>query len=119
MHEGEATTIPATFDANAKTLTFETDKFSAYAIAYKDTAVGTSGGSDSGADDGNGSSANGDSNGSNDAEGDNAAGVLSATGDSIGAFVALALCVVVLAAGILGARHCWKPATQRGKHASR
>ena len=30
--------IPSSFDADAKTLTFETDRFSACAVAYKDAA---------------------------------------------------------------------------------
>ena len=41
VHEGVVSVIPVTFDADAKTLTFETDRFSAYAIAYKDTAATT------------------------------------------------------------------------------
>ena len=36
VYDGKAQVIPATFDADAKTLTFETDRFSAYAVAYKD-----------------------------------------------------------------------------------
>ena len=37
VHDGKASVIPSSFDADAKTLTFETDRFSAYAVAYKDT----------------------------------------------------------------------------------
>ncbi len=40
-HDGEVTNIDGTFDEKAKTFTFETDKFSAYALAYKDTKVDT------------------------------------------------------------------------------
>ncbi len=40
-HDGEVTNIDGTFDEKAKTFTFETDKFSAYALAYKDTKVET------------------------------------------------------------------------------
>lgn len=36
VHDGKASVIPSSFDADAKTLTFETDRFSAYAVAYKD-----------------------------------------------------------------------------------
>lgn len=36
MHDGKASVIPSSFDADTKTLTFETDRFSAYAVAYKD-----------------------------------------------------------------------------------
>ena len=38
-HEGTITVLDAAFDAASKTLTFKTDRFSDYAIAYKDTAV--------------------------------------------------------------------------------
>ena len=59
-HEGMITVLDAAFDAANKTLTFKTDRFSDYAIAYKDTAVPSSGinpGSNSGS-----------SNSSNDSE---------------------------------------------------
>lgn len=36
VHDGKASVIPSSFDADAKTLTFETDRFSAYTVAYKD-----------------------------------------------------------------------------------
>ena len=36
VHDGKASVIPSSFDADTKTLTFETDRFSAYAVAYKD-----------------------------------------------------------------------------------
>lgn len=36
VHDDKASVIPSSFDADAKTLTFETDRFSAYAVAYKD-----------------------------------------------------------------------------------
>ena len=42
-HEGTIDVLDATFDAASKTLTFKTDRFSDYAIAYKDTAVPGSG----------------------------------------------------------------------------
>ena len=42
-HEGTITVLDAAFDAASKTLTFKTDRFSYYAIAYKDTAVPGSG----------------------------------------------------------------------------
>lgn len=42
-HEGAITVLDAAFDAAGKTLTFKTDRFSIYAIAYKDTAVPSSG----------------------------------------------------------------------------
>ena len=38
-HDGAITVLDAAFDAAGKTLTFKTDRFSDYAIAYKDTAV--------------------------------------------------------------------------------
>ena len=42
-HEGTITVLDAAFDAASKTLTFKTERFSDYAIAYKDTAVPSSG----------------------------------------------------------------------------
>ena len=42
-HDGAITVLDAAFDAAGKTLTFKTDRFSIYAIAYKDTAVPSSG----------------------------------------------------------------------------
>ena len=42
-HKGTITVLDAAFDAANKTLTFKTDRFSIYAIAYKDTAVPGSG----------------------------------------------------------------------------
>ena len=41
-HEGAIAVLDAAFDAANKTLTFKTDRFSIYAIAYKDTAVPSS-----------------------------------------------------------------------------
>lgn len=37
-HNGTVSEIDSTYDANSKALTFATDKYSTYAIAYKDTA---------------------------------------------------------------------------------
>lgn len=130
VHDGAISVIPVTFDADAKTLTFETDRFSAYAIAYKDTAATTPGdepGDRPGGEDpgdngsnstapGNDGSANGSSSEGNNAQGNSAAGALSATGDGIGSLVVLILCMVG-AAGILGARHRRASSAQRGKHA--
>ena len=59
-HEGTITVLDAAFDAASKTLTFKTDRFSDYAIAYKDTAVPSSGS--------NPGSNSGSSNSSNDSE---------------------------------------------------
>ena len=59
-HEGTITVLDAAFDAANKTLTFKTDRFSDYAIAYKDTAVPSSGS--------NPGSNSGSSNSSNDSE---------------------------------------------------
>ena len=42
-HKGTIDVLDAAFDAANKTLTFKTDRFSIYAIAYKDTAVPSSG----------------------------------------------------------------------------
>lgn len=35
VHEGKADILPATFDTNTHELTFETDKFSAYAVVFR------------------------------------------------------------------------------------
>ena len=59
-HEGTIDVLDATFDAASKTLTFKTDRFSDYAIAYKDTAVPSSGS--------NPGSNSGSNNSSNDSE---------------------------------------------------
>ena len=37
VHDGETTVLDATYDSNTKSITFKTDKFSTYAICYKDT----------------------------------------------------------------------------------
>ena len=42
-HKGTIDVLDAAFDAAGKTLTFKSDRFSIYAIAYKDTAVPSSG----------------------------------------------------------------------------
>ena len=55
-HKGTIDVLDAAFDAAGKTLTFKTDRFSIYAIAYKDTAVPSS------------SSNPGSNNSSNDSE---------------------------------------------------
>jgi len=54
-HEGTITVLDAAFDAASKTLTFKTDRFSDYAIAYKDTAVPSSGSNPSSNNSSNGS----------------------------------------------------------------
>lgn len=41
VHEGKADILPATFDTNTHELTFETDRFSAYAVVYKDVKDGS------------------------------------------------------------------------------
>ncbi len=41
MHDGEAALITGTFNEGTKMFTFKTDKFSAYALAYKDTPIKT------------------------------------------------------------------------------
>ena len=37
IHEGKVDVLPATFDPETKTITFESDKFSTYALMYTDT----------------------------------------------------------------------------------
>ena len=59
-HEGTIAVLDAPFDAANKSLTFKTDRFSDYAIAYKDTAVPSSG--NSGSNSGNNPGRNNSSN---------------------------------------------------------
>lgn len=48
IHEGVAEVLACVFDAANLTISFETDKFSTYAIVYTDTVVSTGGGSTGG-----------------------------------------------------------------------
>lgn len=41
VHEGKADVLPATFNTNTHELTFETDRFSAYAVVYKEVKDGS------------------------------------------------------------------------------
>lgn len=43
VHDGKAEILETAFDAQANTLTFETDRFSAYALIYKDAGNGIAG----------------------------------------------------------------------------
>ncbi|SEF67145.1 hypothetical protein [Lachnospira multipara] len=45
VHDGEATDITGTYDENTHVFTFETDKFSTYALVYKDLASSSDSGS--------------------------------------------------------------------------
>ena len=56
VHDGVATAIAGTYDENTHVFTFETDKFSTYALAYKDLA--SSSGSDTTSDSGSSDSSN-------------------------------------------------------------
>ncbi|WP_156092984.1 InlB B-repeat-containing protein [Lachnospira multipara] len=56
VHDGVATAIEGTYDENIHVFTFETDKFSTYALAYKDSA--SSSGSDTTSDSGSSNSSN-------------------------------------------------------------
>ena len=67
-HEGTITVLDAAFDAASKTLTFKTDRFSDYAIAYKDTAVPGSGSNPDSNSGSNSGSNPGSNNSSNDSE---------------------------------------------------
>ncbi len=44
VHDGVATAIAGTYDENTHVFTFETDKFSTYALAYKDPASSSNSG---------------------------------------------------------------------------
>lgn len=62
VHDGVATAIAGTYDENTHVFTFETDKFSTYALAYKDSASSSNSGTTS---DSSSSSNSGSSNSSN------------------------------------------------------
>ena len=62
VHDGVATAIAGTYDENTHVFTFETDKFSTYALAYKDPASSSNSGTTS---DSSSSSDSGSSNSSN------------------------------------------------------
>ena len=62
VHDGVATAIAGTYDENTHVFTFETDKFSTYALAYKDPASSSDSGTTS---DSSSSSDSGSSNSSN------------------------------------------------------
>jgi len=47
VHDGVATAIEGTYDENTHIFTFETDKFSTYALAYKDSASSSNSGTTS------------------------------------------------------------------------
>lgn len=98
VHAGKADVLPAAFDGSAGTLTFETDRFSAYAVVYKDTAAGAP------------------SEGGNS---ENAAGKLSATGDDMGASVALCLGAIACALVLICVSSRKALPTRKGKHAAR
>ena len=62
VHDGVATAIAGTYDENTHVFTFETDKFSTYALAYKDPASSSNSGTTSAS---SSSSNSGSSNSSN------------------------------------------------------
>ena len=53
VHDGVATAIEGTYDENTHVFTFETDKFSTYALAYKDSASSNDSGTTSDSDSSN------------------------------------------------------------------
>ena len=55
VHDGVATAIEGTYDENTHVFTFETDKFSTYALAYKDSASSGDSGTTSDSDSSNNS----------------------------------------------------------------
>ena len=106
-HNGDVTILPCTFDPDTKMLSFKTDRFSAYAIVYNDTAKGDNNtGGNTGGNNGNTTGGNtGNTNTSADNSGSSAATSTSTaavkdevpkTGESGQAFfwILLALCAV-------------------------
>ncbi len=62
LHSGVITVLPCNYDSATGTVSFQTDRFSSYAIAYIDTPNGSSGAGESGSgESGNGESGNGES----------------------------------------------------------
>ena len=92
VHNGNAELL-TDLDNSADTITIETDRFSTYAIVYKDTANGggsgdgggNSGGGDNGSDSGNNGGDNGNGNGSNGGSADQNGGNNNGSGSNNGA----------------------------------
>ncbi len=103
VHDGKAEVLPAAFDAQAKALTFETDRFSAYAVAYKDVTSGV---------------ASGGAKGDSGPDGGRTAG-LAATSDALLSVVALLALVSVLATVMCAFSRRRAVAGQRGRHVRR
>lgn len=119
VHDGKVETLPSTFDASAKTLTFETDRFSAYALAYKDTAPGVPGDAPGSATDGAPDVApEAEPGGSLDAV--SASSSLPETGDGLMAAVLPLLTLAAIAAAVLfacGLRQRSLASAMHGRHA--
>ncbi len=73
VHDGSATVLPCTYDAANQTISFATDKFSTYGLAYVDQQNSTGGGSTGGGSTGDGSTSGG-STGGNTGDGSSATG---------------------------------------------
>ena len=98
IHDGQATILDATVDENYE-LTFETDRFSTYALVYTDSAAAT--GSDAKAGTTNASDTKANATAGSDAKASTAASTTTAspkTGDASN----VALYLVILVAGIAG-----------------
>lgn len=66
LHNGQAEEITGAFDEASGSFTFETDKFSTYAIAYKDTVKNNGGNGNGGNNGGNNGGSNGGSQNNDD-----------------------------------------------------
>jgi len=65
VHNGVATVIPCTYNAANQTISFETDQFSTYALAYVDQQNNSGGGNTGGGNAGGGSTGGGSTGGGN------------------------------------------------------
>ena len=83
VHNGVATVIPCTYNAANQTISFETDQFSTYALAYVDQQNNSGGGNASGGNAGGGS-ADGGNAGGGSTDGGNAGGGSTDSGNTGG-----------------------------------
>jgi len=101
VHNGVATVIPCTYNAANQTISFETDQFSTYALAYVDQQNNSGGGNTGGgsADSGNtggGSTDSGNTGGgsSTDGSNNNVKDEVPKTGDASNAYIWFILALV-------------------------
>ena len=100
-HEGEITLIPVDFDKETSVVTFATDRFSTYAIIYKDSSVDDNTNNNNNNNNNNtGNNINNDTNNdaNNNTNTDSNPDKIPATGDSSAMYVYVVLLCVAIAA---------------------